>query len=144
MGRHSLEDRASGPPLLRFFCIAEECGQHIFTERLLNTVQRYGRRTCGLSAALKQIALALGGSAGSRLAEQFGILASGSTLLRELRQRAGAVSVSPRVVGIDDWAWRKGQRYGTIVCDLERGKVIDLLPDRPPKAPRHGSKLILG
>jgi transposase len=84
-----------------------------------------------LSAALKQITLALGGSAGSRLAKQLGILASGSTLLRELRKRAGSERLAaPRVVGIDDWAWRKSQRYGTIVCDLERRKVIDLLPDR--------------
>jgi transposase len=115
----------------RFFCCTEECGQRIFTERLPNTVKRYGRRTCRLSRALEQITMALGGSAGSRLAEQLGILASGSTLLRELRKKAqAAVPISPRVVGIDDWAWRKGQRYGTIVCDLERGKVIDLLPDR--------------
>ncbi|HEY6377277.1 MAG TPA: ISL3 family transposase [Edaphobacter sp.] len=115
----------------RFFCGTSECGQHIFTERLPNTVQRYGRRTCRLSGALKQITLVLGGSAGSRLAEQLGILASGSTLLRELQKRAGSLASSaPRVVGIDDWAWRKGQRYGTIVCDLERRKVIDLLPDR--------------
>ena len=115
----------------RFFCGVDGCGQRIFTERLPNTVQRHGRRTCRLSAALEQITLALGGSAGSRLAEQLGILASGSTLLRGLRKNAGAaVSVSPRVVGIDDWSWRKGQRYGTILCDLERGKVIDLLPDR--------------
>jgi transposase len=115
----------------RFFCGADECGQDIFTERLPNTVQRYGRRTCRLSVALQQITLALGGSAGSRLAEQLGILTSGSTLLRELRKRAGSQrSTPPRVVGIDDWAWRKGQRYGTIVCDLERRKVIDLLPDR--------------
>jgi DNA-binding transcriptional regulator YiaG len=115
----------------RFFCCGKECGQRIFTERLPNTVKRYGRRTCRLSTALEQITMALGGSAGSRLAEQLGILASGSTLLRELRKKASAiVSVSPRIVGIDDWAWRKGQRYGTIVCDLERGKVIDLLPDR--------------
>jgi transposase len=115
----------------RFFCGTPECGQHIFTERLPNTVQRYGRRTCRLSGALNQITLVLGGSAGSRLAEQLGILASGSTLLRELQKRAGSkASSAPRVVGIDDWAWRKGQRYGTIVCDLERRKVIDLLPDR--------------
>jgi transposase len=115
----------------RFFCCSEECGQRIFTERLPNTVKRYSRRTCRLSTALEQITMVLGGSAGSRLAEQLGILASGSTLLRELRKKSStSVGVSPRVVGIDDWAWRKGQRYGTIVCDLERGKVIDLLPDR--------------
>ena len=75
--------------------------------------------------------MALGGSAGSRLAEQLGILTNGSTLLRGLRKETSASSSQPlRVVGIDDWAWRKGQRYGTIFCDLERGKVIDLLPDR--------------
>lgn len=115
----------------RFFCVADNCGQRIFTERLPNTVRRHGRRTCRLAGALDQITLSLGGSAGSRLAQQLGILASGSTLLRGLRKNAvGHPAPSPRVVGIDDWAWRKGQRYGTIFCDLERGKVIDLLPDR--------------
>ena len=115
----------------RFFCTVDDCGQRIFTERLPNTVQKHGRRTCRLSTALNRITLALGGSAGARLAEQLGILASGSTLLRGLRKKADAVPfLSPRVVGIDDWAWRKGQRYGTIFCDLERGRVIDLLPDR--------------
>ncbi|SDJ76655.1 Transposase, partial [Paracoccus denitrificans] len=44
----------------------------------------------------------------------------------------GPVSEPPRVIGIDDWAWRKGQRYGTMICDLERRQVIDLLPDREP------------
>ena len=119
----------------RFFCTEENCVQHIFTERLPNTVARHSRRTCRLSAALDRITLALGGSAGSRLAEQLGILANGSTLLRGLRKRPSASSSRPlRVVGIDDWAWRKGQRYGTIFCDLERGKVIDLLPDRSTKS----------
>jgi transposase len=115
----------------RFFCTEENCAQHIFTERLPNTVARHSRRTRRLSAALNQITLALGGSAGSRLAEQLGILTNGSTLLRGLRKRSSASSPRPlRVVGIDDWAWRKGQRYGTILCDLESGKVVDLLPDR--------------
>jgi transposase len=95
----------------RFFCTNDKCGQRIFTERLPNTVARHGRRTRRLSAALDRITLALGGSAGSRLAEQLGILTHGSTLLRGLRKRASARSVkSPRVIGIDDWAWRKGQR----------------------------------
>jgi transposase len=115
----------------RFFCDSNDCGQHIFTERLPKTVQRYGRRTCRLSASLEQITLALGGAAGSRLAQQLGILASGSTLLRQLRRKVITPSAhAPRVLGIDDWAWRKGRRYGTILCDLERGKVVDLLPDR--------------
>jgi transposase len=115
----------------RFFCTEDDCAQHIFTERLPNTVARHSRRTCRLSAALDRITLALGGSAGSRLAEQLGILTNGSTLLRGLRKRTSASSSKPlRVLGIDDWAWRKGQRYGTIFCDLERGTVIDLLPDR--------------
>jgi len=115
----------------RFFCDTEGCEQRIFTERLPNTVRRYARRTCRLSDAMVQIALALGGSAGSRLARQLGILASASTFLRQLRLKALVVPVQgPRVLGIDDWAWRKRQRYGTILCDLEGGKVIDLLPDR--------------
>lgn len=112
----------------RFFCATNECGQSIFTERLPNTVGRHGRRTCRV---LDRIALALGGSAGARLAQHLGIEADGSTLLRGLRQRTTPFPArSPRVVGIDDLAWRKGQRYGTIFCDLEQNKVIDLLPDR--------------
>jgi transposase len=115
----------------RFFCETDDCGHNIFTERLPKTVQRYARRTCRLSKALEQITQVLGGSAGSRLAEQLGILASGPTLLRQLRRRVISSFVhAPRVLGIDDWAWRKGRRYGTILCDLERGKVVDLLPDR--------------
>jgi transposase len=115
----------------RFFCSTDGCSQRIFTERLPRTVGCHARRTRRLSSALHRITLALGGSAGARLAQQLGIEADGSTLLRGLRQRTRPFpSSSPRVLGIDDWAWRKGQSYGTILCDLERGKVIDLLPDR--------------
>jgi transposase len=115
----------------RFFCDTDGCGRRIFTDRLPKTTHRYARRTCRLSTSIEQIAWALGGNARSQLAQQLGIHASASTFLRQLRRKEIAIPAQgPRVLGIDDWAWRKRHRYGTILCDLERGKVVDLLPDR--------------
>ena len=92
---------------------------------------RYARRSNRSGEALSWVTLALGGRAGARLARKLGLLAGRPTLLRELRKRVSPAPTSPpRVIGIDEWAWKKGHRYGTILCDLERGRVIDLLPNR--------------
>ena len=115
----------------KFFCGDERCSRRIFTEQLPTTVARYARRSCRSREALSWVTLALGGRAGERLAHKLGLLVSRSTLLRELRKRARPpLSSEPRVIGIDEWAWKKGHRYGTILCDLEQRRVIDLLPNR--------------
>jgi len=115
----------------RFRCAAAECPRRIFTERLpAIAAGPWSRRTGRLGEIQRHLGLALGGQAGARLAERLAMPASGDTLLRLVRRTEPEEPAVVRAVGIDDWAWRKGHRYGTIVVDLERHKVVDLLPDR--------------
>src|SRR3954451_16080697 len=112
-------------------CAGAECPQRIFTERLpAIAAGPWSRRTGRLSEIQRHLGLALGGQAGARLAERLAMPASGDTLLRLVRRIEPEEPAVVRAVGIDDWAWRKGHHYGTIVVDLERHKVVDLLPDR--------------
>ncbi|QRD53792.1 ISL3 family transposase (plasmid) [Pseudosulfitobacter pseudonitzschiae] len=117
----------------RFRCGAVGCPTKIFSERFPPDVTRpHARRTSRLQELVRHIGIALGGRPAQALAGRLLLPVSKDTFLRSVRAKTeGAVS-DPRVVGIDDWAWRKGQRYGTLICDLERRKVIDLLPDREP------------
>jgi transposase len=115
----------------RFRCVWAECAQQIFAERLDPSVANpFGRRTERLDGIVHHIGVALGGQPGQRTAARLLLPVSKDTLLRVVRDRAVGVSPSPRVIGIDDWAWRKGHSYGTVVCDLERRRIIDVLPDR--------------
>lgn len=114
----------------RFFCPTPTCPRRIFTERLPALAAPSARRTHRLTSLLQQIGLALGGTPGVRLAAPLGCITSARTLLRLVHQVPDPPTAPPRVVGIDDFAFRKGRTYGTILVDLETGEPLDLLPDR--------------
>lgn len=114
----------------RFFCTSASCPRKTFAESLGDLASRFARRTTRLKETLEQVGLVLGGEPGSRLTTVLGMGCSPDTLLRLLRRLPDRPIEPPRVVSLDDWSWRRGSRYGTIICDLERHRRLDLLPDR--------------
>lgn len=109
------------------------CARQIFAERFdTDVLAPWSRRTARLDHIVHHLALALGGRPAASFARRLMLPVSNDTLLRVVRRRATPGFVPPAVVGIDDWAWRRNQRYGTIICDLERRRTIALLPDREP------------
>ena len=116
--------------LHRFFCDNLVCPRTTFVERIPKVAIPYARRTQRLAEAFCQIGFVLGGVAGTRLVHKQGMPTSADTLLRLVRSSTDPDFSPPRILGVDDWAWRKGQTYGTILVDLEKQRIIDLLPDR--------------
>jgi transposase len=114
----------------RFFCDAPFCRRRIFAERFEDTVAERSRRTSRLECIVHHLGLALGGRPAASFAKRLMVPVSNDTLLRIVRRRAGTPSEPLSVVGIDDWAFRRNHRYGSIVCDLERRRIVTLLPDR--------------
>ncbi len=114
----------------RFFCTQPTCLRKTFSEAIPAVAERYARRTNRLKAVLERLGLTLGGEPASRLAAVLAMGCSPDTVLRLLRRLPDEPVEAPRVVSLDDWAWRRGHRYGTLICDLERHRRLDVLPDR--------------
>jgi len=119
-----------GLQVRRFYCRNPACARCTFAKRLPELVAPHARRTCRLSEAQGRVGAVLGGEAGARLLHHLAMPVSADTVLRLIRRLPLPKLEPPRVVAVDDWALRKGRTYGTIVLDLERQRVVDLLPDR--------------
>lgn len=124
----------------RFFCDQLACPRAIFTERLSGVVAPYARRTLRLTRLVELVGFLLGGSAGSRLLRQVvssTVAPRRDTILRTMRRAVLPTPPLVETLSVDDFAFRRGQTYGTLLLDLERRQVVDLLPERSDVAFAH-------
>ena len=115
----------------RFICLSPECTKVTFAEQISGLTSRHARRTPAVTAVLQAVALALGGRAGARLTGRLAAGVSRMTLIRLIRAMPDpAMSASPKVLGVDEFALRKGHSYGTLLAGVERRRPVDILDER--------------
>ena len=114
----------------KFFCHNEECRRKTFAEQPGDEVFRYRRRTCRCERLVARQGISVSSGSASRLLAHMGVNVSSSTVLRDLHRMQPSTYTDVREIGVDDWAWRKGVTYGSIIIDYENGWPIDLLGDR--------------
>ena len=114
----------------KFFCRQAQCPRKVFTERMPDLIEVSSRLTKRLRSAVQEIGVATCGKGGERLVSKLGIPISDATLLWSLYLVPLPPIGKVAVIGIDDWSYRRGKRYGSIIVDLRTHKIIDLLPER--------------
>jgi transposase len=114
----------------RLRCLNPTCKQRVFCERYPTGLKARARKTVRLTQSLEHISLTVGASVGARIVQSFEAPVSISTLLFIVHQCEAKPREKPKVIGIDDFAFRRGTHYGTVIVDLERSAVVDVLPDR--------------
>uniref|UniRef100_A0AAU3HNU4 ISL3 family transposase n=1 Tax=Streptomyces sp. NBC_01393 TaxID=2903851 RepID=A0AAU3HNU4_9ACTN len=113
----------------RFFCERRTCNRRTFAEQVPDLTERQRRHSVGLRRWMRTIATFLGGRPGERLCRTLQ-LPAGRTHLLGLLTAPAVPEQAPRVLGVDEFAFRKGWRYGTVLVDVEAAHVVDVLPDR--------------
>lgn len=114
----------------KFYCTNDSCLRKVFAERFDEHFESNKTMTCRLRDKLLKVALLMGGNGGERICRITQMPVSSSTLIRAIHNQPPADIEAPKVLGIDDWSYKKRLRYGTVIVDMERRKIIDLLPDR--------------
>jgi len=114
----------------KFTCRNPYCKRKVFAERLPDFVEPFARMTLRYGQQITSIGLATCGKGGARLAARLGIRTTRQTILRRIMALPDFPAESILFLGIDDFAFLRGRRFGTILVNLETRHVVDLLPDR--------------
>ncbi len=114
----------------KFRCDTTDCSRRVFAERLVPFIEPWARMTTRLSQSIEAIGLATCGELGARFAPRLGIVTSPTTILRRTMTLPPGPPEQVSQLGIDDWSFRRGRRFGTMLVNLATHEIIDLLPDR--------------
>src|SRR6266487_420074 len=114
----------------KWVCPLDSCPQRIFAESFPGLVRRYARMTERLIKALQSVGVTTNGADGACLSSSLAMPTTAKTLIRRVLELPLPKDSPVHIVGIDEWAWKKGSTYGTILVDLEHRRIADLLPER--------------
>lgn len=114
----------------KFYCLTPDCSRKVFTERFTDYFLPYKRRTTRLESSIIAITLETGGNITERIPKKLGIQIIDTTCIRLIYKSLLPEIEVAKILGIDDWAYRKGHRYGRVLVNLKNNNIIDLLPDR--------------